>query len=295
MENSALPYCPHLGLKSDPTTSFSYPSKGHVCFHAKGHPTPELEYQQTTCLTAQHLICPVYKSPPGVILPKNIRQPREHRKFQPKILLWSLLLTIFIAAIFLTLKFRQQIFSQIERVLVPAWQQTQQALPATLPPSPSTELIPTATPSTTSTTTPTSTNTPEPTPSPTNTLEPVTLALETPFGKDLNLILHQVREGESLGQYASRYNTTEAAIRAVNYNMPSVLFIDRILVIPIDVTDTRNLPAFEVIQIEEGGFTAEVFANQLEVDIEAFSLYNQISPQQILRPGDWILAPRESP
>jgi hypothetical protein len=289
MDKSVSQFCPHLGLKHDPTTSFSYPSKGHVCFHAERKPTPELDFQRTTCLTAQHINCPVYKSPPGVRLPENIRQPRDQIKFQAKFILWALLIIILGLGAYLSIKYRGQLLSQIEGFVVPAWQQTQQALPPTLPPTATVEWIPTETQQPTAT----PTSTPEPTASPTVTRGPAVLALGTPIGGDIQFIIHRVIEGESLGQYASRYNTTEAAIRAVNFDMPSVLFIDWILVIPIDITDTTGLPAFQPIQMQEGGISVEAFANQLGVDVEDISLYNNLYPDRILQSGEWILVPRE--
>jgi hypothetical protein len=119
------------------------------------------------------------------------------------------------------------------------------------------------------------------------------LTLGTPIGREIKLIIHRVNEGESLGQYAYRYNTTEAAIRAVNYQMPTVLFIDWILVVPIDITDTTGLPAFQPVRIEEGGFSVEAFAQQFGADAEEMSLYNNVPPDHILQAGDWVLVPRE--
>lgn len=290
MDKNVQTFCPHLGLKSDPTTSFSFPNKGNACFHAKGRPTPELEYQRTTCLSAQFINCPVYKSPPNVRLPDNIREPKNSKIFNPKTTLWVGLLILLILGILLTLNYREQLFSQLTQLTVPAWQQTQQARPVTLPPSPTIESIPTKTQAPTAS----ATSTMEPTPSPTSTREPLVLALGTPFsGGDLKLIIHRVIEGESLGQYASRYNTTEAAIREVNYNLPSVLFIEWVIVIPIDITDTTGLPAFQAIQMQEGGISVEAFARQLGVDVGDMSLYNNVDPDRILQPGEWILVPRE--
>jgi hypothetical protein len=292
MENSVQPFCPHLGLKSDLTTSFSFPSKGNVCYHAKGRPTPELEYQRATCLSAMHINCPVYKSPPGVKLPDNIRQPRDIKKVKPKHILWFGLVILVISGLWLSLTYREQLFSQINQIIVPAWQQTQQALPSELPPSPTTvDFTPTHTQPVTPTAT--TTNTPEPTPSPTHTKVPVILALGIPIGSEIQFLMHRVVEGEAIGQFANRYNTTEAAIRAVNYDMPSVLFIDWILVIPLNIEDASELPAFQPIQIEEGGISVEAFARQLDVDIEDISYYNHVDPARILQPGEWILVPRE--
>jgi hypothetical protein len=281
--------CPHLGLRNDATTSAGYPSMWNVCFHAKGKPTPELEYQQTTCLTAKHHSCPVYKSPQGVILPDNIRQPKEQFKLQKNVILLALLVFILVIGAILGFRNRELLSTQLSRIIIPAWQQTQRALPATLPPTATIEIIPTETVQ--PTTTPTST--PEPTPSPTMTSRPPISVLGTPIGQDIKFQIIRVNEGDALGQYATRYNTSEAAIRAVNYNMPSVLFIDLVLVIPLNTQDTSGFPAFEPIQIQEGGISIEMFAQQLQVDLEEIYFYNEFLPGRILQPREWVLIPRD--
>ena len=141
--------------------------------------------------------------------------------------------------------------------------------------------------------TPAATSTPEPTALPTATWRPAVFDLGTPIGGEVKFIILRVTEGQSLGQFTARYNTTEAAIRAVNYNMPSVLLIDMILIIPLDVTDASDLPAFEAYQIQEGGISVKALATQLGVDPVDVSLYNHIDPDRILEPGEWILVPRE--
>ncbi len=289
MDKPAHQFCPHLGIKSDPTTSFSYPSKGHVCFHAKKTPTPELEYQRSTCLTVQHLHCPVYKSPSGARLPDDILEPGEAMKVQPKYLLWGFLIILLGLGVFLGVRYRESIITQVEGIIIPAWRQTQQSMPATLPPTA------TIVPSATITPQPTQTATlePEPTPTPSSTWRPAVIALGTPIGSEIQFVIQRVNEGESLGQFANRYNTTEAAIRAVNYNMPSVLFIDLVIVIPVDITDPDGLPTLQPIQMETSGLSVESFAVQLGVDPEEMSRYNNVTPDRILGPGEWILVPRD--
>lgn len=289
MDKPSQQFCPHLGIKNDPTTSFSYPSKGHVCLHAKRTPTPELEYQRSTCLTVQHLHCPVYKSPPGARLPDDILQPGERIKIQPKYIAWGLLIIMVGLGLFLGIKYRGPIITQVEGIIVPAWRQTQQALPATLPPTATILPSPTLTPQPTMT----ATKVPEHTPTPTATWRPAVIALGTPFGDEIKFVIQRVNEGESLGQFANRYDTTEAAIRAVNYNMPSVLYIDLIIVIPLGVTDPDGLPTLQPVQMVVGGLSVEAFARQLGVDPDEMSRYNHVTPDRILGPGEWILVPRD--
>ncbi|MFY9156664.1 MAG: hypothetical protein WAN98_02160 [Brevefilum fermentans] len=300
MENSVQHFCPHLGLKSDPTTNFSFPSKGNVCFHAKGHPTPQLYFQRTTCLTDQHLNCPIFSSPPGVRLPANIIEPKEKTGNNPKIILWAILTPILISGIFLINANRLQLFNQIDRMFVPAWKNTQQALPLTLPPSPTLEVVPSLTvaPTVTFTATITATATSEPTqtliPSLTltSTRAPAVFELGTPIGKQGKFIIIRVLEGESIGQFAGRYNTTEEAIRTINYKLPSVLYPDWLVVVPLDLSDTTGLPSFQPIQVTTDGITLLELAQLLNMEAEEISRYNNMGPGHLLQQGEWILIPR---
>ncbi|HOE69597.1 MAG TPA: LysM peptidoglycan-binding domain-containing protein [Brevefilum sp.] len=295
MENSVQHFCPHLGLKSDPTTSFSFPSKGNVCFHAKGRPTPKLCFQRSTCLTDQHLNCPIFSSPTGVRLPANLKAPKEKKENNQKIILWAILTPILISSIFLTYTYRLQLFNQIDRMLVPAWKNTQQALPPTFPPSPTLVVVPrlTITPTVTGTATPTSepTQTLIPSLTQTPTRGPVVLELGTPIGKQGKFVIIRVLEGESIGQFAGRYNTTEEAIRAINYKLPSVLYPDWLLVVPLDFSDTTGLPSFQPIQVTTDGITLLELAQLLNMEAEEISRYNNMGPGHPLQQGEWILIP----
>jgi hypothetical protein len=79
----------------------------------------------------------------------------------------------------------------------------------------------------------------------------------------------------------------------VNYNMPSVLYIDLIIVIPLGVTDPDGLPTLQPVQMVIGGLSVEAFARQLGVDPNEMSRYNHVTPDRILEPGEWILVPRD--
>jgi hypothetical protein len=77
--------CPYLGLLDDPDTALDFPSLGNTC-HRTARPAPiNLIYQQNTCLTWQHLRCPVYRSA-GAVRPPALPARRSQRVF-PLILL----------------------------------------------------------------------------------------------------------------------------------------------------------------------------------------------------------------
>lgn len=67
--------CPYLGMSDDPDTRLDFPSPGNVC-HKAAPPGPiMLDYQQRTCLTEQHVSCPVYTAAHAVPLPQDILAP----------------------------------------------------------------------------------------------------------------------------------------------------------------------------------------------------------------------------
>jgi len=109
----------------------------------------------------------------------------------------------------------------------------------------------------------------------------------------MNFIILRVDPGESLARYATRFNTTDAAIRAVNYDLPPVLPPGWILVIPMDITDISGLPAFEPLEVQTGGMTIEALAVELGVGVEDLYRYNDIQPGRIMQAGEWLLVPRE--
>lgn len=299
MEQNTQPYCPHLGLFNDQASLLAYPSPGNACYHAKGHPIPNMIYQRSYCLAADHVNCVVYNRPPGEKMPDNIQEQRSQIEFTSGNIVKVLIMIIAAAALVFGILNHSMLFAQAERLLVPAWQQTQTAqslIPTstpTLPSVPTETPSPTSTPTSTPTNIPTATSTALPTASPTATIEPVVLALDTPIGAEVKFIILRVDPGDSLARYATRFNTTEAAIRAVNFGLPAVLPPGWILVIPMDITDASGLPAFEALEIQTSGMTIEALAVELGVAVEDLYLYNNIQPGRIMQPGELLLVPRE--
>ena len=112
------------------------------------------------------------------------------------------------------------------------------------------------------------------------------------MGVDQHFIIHKVIPGESLELYAKDYNTTVEAIRAVNFKLPSFLPLDWTVVIPYNIIDVTDVPAFEPYEIKQTT-TVEALADQLAVDLTELRRYNRIPSGYILNPGEWLLVPRE--
>src|SRR5512145_2764082 len=77
--------CPHLGLKSDPSTALHFASVGNYCHHASPPEVVKEAHQTAFCLVAEHTACPVYKMAAGSRLPRKYRAnaaAKERKKLQ---------------------------------------------------------------------------------------------------------------------------------------------------------------------------------------------------------------------
>ena len=228
-------------------------------------------------------------------MPRNIRHRGNIIPFQKGFLIKIVLAAVLLSVIFLAVRYNQLWLPTFNDFLTPSWQKTQQSPSYSIPPTKTVTLTPTATVEPTPTQTPTSTMTPtsQPTAIPTITIEPPTLALDTPIGKSNQFLLHRAAPGESPGQYATKYNTTVEAIWAVNYGMYPVLYENRVIVIPLDLEDATGLPAFEPYEIKDAGLTPDSLAEMLTVAADELRFYNGIPADYTFSPGEWVLVPRE--
>ncbi|MEA3325750.1 MAG: LysM domain-containing protein [Chloroflexota bacterium] len=139
----------------------------------------------------------------------------------------------------------------------------------------------------------------DPPPSPTKQLtstptdvKPV-LTLDIPIGSEYQFIIHRVKEGESLQIFADLYNTSVEAIRAVNYDLIAPLWIDWLVIIPVNTTDVEDIPTFEPYQVESDQITISELSKQLSTQLEDLLLYNNLDSEHVLYQGEWLLIPRE--
>jgi hypothetical protein len=292
-------FCPYLGLKFDPKSWVGYPSPINYCHRVKPLAVPKFEHQRNFCLTKNFIECPIVYGGPGQKMPKTIQSHSNQNNKLKKIIRIEVITGLILIAIILSAIFWNQIISGISQISGLALEnsETSTLSPAmTLTHSATFTLSPTFSATATKQNSPTPTQTPIPpseTPSPpTSTIEPPILALETPMGPDKGFIIHAVIPGESLELYARDYNTTVEAIRAINYNLPSFLPLDWIVVIPLNTSDISGIPAFEPYEIKQD-VTLEVLADLLLVDPTELQVYNRIPSGYSLSPGEWIIVPRE--
>ncbi|MBI5296404.1 MAG: hypothetical protein HY869_13085 [Chloroflexi bacterium] len=309
--------CPYLGLVDDADTSLAFPSAWNYCHRGRPGATPSLRYQAEFCLGAGHSQCPVFQNQQAT-LPRNTRVRGQQAPGRP-FLAWTLIVVAILALGGLG-------WGLITPGLIfPIPTPTYTATPRpTLTPSPTRTSSPSSTPTATDTPsitptlgTVTMTYTPTRTFTPTRTLTPSRTAtithtpsstatysstpslmpplskrgLEMPIGGDLQFVIHKVKVGENMNQYAAKYNTSIEAIVMINYKLKTPLWEDTLLVIPVGFTDISGLPSFEAHQVTEADRSAEALAAELGVSAADLALYNAIADGELLQPGDWILVP----
>jgi LysM repeat protein len=115
-------------------------------------------------------------------------------------------------------------------------------------------------------------------------------ALETPFGTNNQFIIHRVTKGESLALLASRYGTTENAIRAVNNQLPNPLVVNFMTVIPVNSGDVQGLPSFEAYKVPKSISMFDL-AKQFQIGQMLLAYYNGMAEARILKAGEWVLIP----
>jgi len=116
--------------------------------------------------------------------------------------------------------------------------------------------------------------------------------LDMPIGTDYKFILHRVKEGENLDQYAAQYNTSTEAIILINYNLKTPVWVDTVVIIPVDLMNVGNLPSFEAYNVLQPGNSPNALAKELMVDAADLKYYNALHDTESLLVGDWLLVPR---
>ena len=71
------------------------------------------------------------------------------------------------------------------------------------------------------------------------------------------------------------------------------LLINNLIIIPVNQTDVRGLPAFQAFMVENG-ITVEALAKQVLVDPVMLEYYNELQAGQVLAAGEWVLVPHIS-
>ena len=296
--------CPHLGLSDDPATAHGFPSWWNSCQNVKPIASPTLVQQREFCLTTKHAFCPVFEDGQKKSLPKELRM-RKVGANRKQIGRW---ITVVVSLTFLIIG--GLIFSGYwvpygaDKTSIPAW--ISRVIPHKIITNTPTEVRETEPPTMaleTATATPGKSIVSE-TPSPSRedlaaTQTKLVLGrdcaypLDSPFGAEKGqFLLHKVVEGENMTILTERYETTQNAIEAVNYFFPSSLWADLVIVIPISLTNTDNLPAFKPVLLDEEDISLEELAQDLLVSSSELIEFNQIDPSCRSFQG-WILVPAE--
>jgi hypothetical protein len=295
--------CPFLGLVDDPTTSFGFPCIGNCCRRAHPVEAVNLEHQSVYCLNAEYDRCPVFTSEGKMPLPADVRL-RQGKTRKQKTIVLQIAIGLFVVLIVVLLG--KELLWKVLPAPSPVSSGNLQVTTTTMA-SPSVTVIVTlgSTPVTNITLTITPSRTANVlfsqtasvvsflayTPSPTSTPR-IQLSLGVALGLEKQFLIHRVLEGESLDLLASKHHTTVAAIQAVNYFLPSPLLANWIVVVPIGITDTQDLPPFETYQVVGENISAGALAQKLSLNVIKFTYYNALSPETVLMQGDWLLIPK---
>lgn len=278
--------CPYLGLPHDPQTPALFPSERNFCHRVRPPQAILASHQQAYCLVAEHQSCPVFGDPQIATRREFIPAPSSLEKYRiaAPVLIGLLFLAVLL---FFGWNFRAFLSSPAPTVIPEAPQAAAPLAPAGTPePQGPGEAVTEATPILSPRPSPTL-----PPPTETASLTPPA-SLETLIGENPALLIHRVARGESLTSLADRYGTTPEAIQAVNFVMPLPLWLDWLVVIPVDLQDASGLPRFEVYQVGEADSTLDALAEQQSVDVSLVARYNQLSPTDALTAGSWLLLPR---
>jgi len=91
---------------------------------------------------------------------------------------------------------------------------------------------------------------------------------------------------------AEHYHTTANAIDAVNYFLPSPLWAELVIVIPVDTMEINGLISLKPVFVDQDDISLEKLAQSLSVSLSDFQKLNQLSPFCQSFHG-WVLIPAE--
>jgi hypothetical protein len=293
MENAdrKMQVCSFLGLGDDPATALSYPSSLNRCFHARPVLPVKLEFQRNYCLAINHTNCQEFNCEPDNPLPKEMRFIGGSGLIGRfgRTGIWIMLLA-FVVVVLIIWQVLSHGFiglgssKQLPEVTIPGISTVGEFQPTSILP---TGVQDTPIPTILVTNTPTFAI---------QTFAPTIVtshALETPIGVEYKLVIHKVLAGESIMSIANQYWTTVEAIQAINYNLPSPLRIDWLIIIPVNRTDTHGLPSFDAYEVKTE-IAVRTLAQQLSIDPALLELYNGLGNNEFLSSGEWVLVPHMS-
>lgn len=283
--------CPFLGVLDDKSTYLSFASSFNVCYKIAKHSNPTLEHQGNYCLTERFNTCPVF-------LNSNVKQIEEifqnnSRLSRPRkinvAVIWiaSVIVLLIVFLSFLGKTKNREVVnldSQLTNTMVNiSLVQTNTKIFETGTevaqlPSVSISQI---------------TDSPMPSNTFTEVKTEIIRTLDIPIGDDYQFIIHRISEGESVQLFADLYNTSPEAIYSINFFLPTPIWINALIIIPVNIYDVEDIPAFEAYMVTEDGVSIEKIAELNASDLDQLLRYNLIQPNEKMNIGDWILIPRE--
>lgn len=278
-EKNAEAICPNLGLPSDPLTAMSYPSSQNYCRHVTPAAAPGAAHQRKFCLASPFNKCPLYAARSTKPMPAQyLAEPVIVRKKAS--IPYYVIIGFFVLAVLTAV-----IWVVITRLLPSGLNRT----PAAALPAPSK-------PATAVSTIIVITNTPQLAPafnpSPAFTPKPAQPhVLEMPIGSQRQFLLHRVLEGESMNLLAITYRTSADAIRAANYNLPATLWVNTVIIIPLDQTEADGIFPMTVYAVETEGTSLSALAQEMGVSLDALCNINDLPDDYLLKPGEWVIIP----
>lgn len=90
---------------------------------------------------------------------------------------------------------------------------------------------------------------------------------------------------------AEQYGTSVEAIKAINYQLPEYLWVNNILVIPVNTRSVVGLPKFIVREISTEGMTIEDYAQRMQLNADLLKRYNALPDGYMLEMGELIIIP----
>jgi len=274
-------FCPSIGFEDDPETALAYPSPYNYCYRSKPIAPINLIHQRRVCLTLCYGNCPVYQKDVYEPLPKEFRGSQSVRTKPKYSYSFVILLLVMVAGATVLALLGVISIPGFESPLVAQKRTATFAQPTTfvvVPPPTSTvpiggTIIPTATKS------------------PIQATPFTPHAIETPFGENPTLVIHRVRDGEGYIYLAEQYGTSVDAIKAINFQLPESLWVNNILVIPVNTKYVAGLPKFIVREISAEGLTIEDYAQRMQLDADLLKRYNVLPDGYMLEMGELIIIP----
>jgi hypothetical protein len=296
--------CPFIGLSTDALTAMENPSPQNNCHKSKPLSPPSLAYQREFCLNVTYTRCKLFSTDVRKPIPSDLAEESTKKRKRIPGILWILSGIILLGVILVSSGLFSAWFLSpladkgitptagiVSAIKITAGEPSPQGKKEEPEPEPadqgwmaeSTLVI-------------------ESQVQPTTGLTPITVYTEdpphlllTPFGTEHVFLLHRVTGGEDLNAIANKYQTSTEAIRAINYNMTLELWVDTVIIIPVNQTDVTGITPMITLEITGNAKTVQELATENGISPELLGAVNARSTEYIFQIGEWVIIPNEPP